>query len=84
MNGYGIGKDLCRQRALGLFGQRSKTGCVVHGDVSQDLAIQGDAGADRAANGLVASGVKPGDRVEVEVSGIGVLVNTVAAEEMGA
>ncbi|WP_439608345.1 fumarylacetoacetate hydrolase family protein [Hydrogenophaga sp.] len=28
--------------------------------------------------------MKPGDRVEIEVSGIGVLVNTVAAEEMGA
>ncbi len=40
VNGYGIGKDLCRQRALGLFGQRGKTGCVVHGDVSQDLAIR--------------------------------------------
>lgn len=65
MNGYGIGKDLCRQRALGLFGQRSKTGCVVHGDVSQDLAIQGDAGLQQTVHeAAVAQAVDAGSRID--------------------
>src|SRR5690606_39746729 len=41
---------LRRQSALGLFGQGRKTRRVVHGDIRQHLAVQGDAGLQQAVH----------------------------------
>src|SRR5690606_22867462 len=43
-------RALRRERALRLFGQGRKPGRVVHGDVRQHLAIQGDAGLEQAVH----------------------------------
>src|SRR5690625_3571038 len=53
------------ERALRLFGQRGKPGGVVHGDVRQHLAVQGDAGLGEAVHeAAVAHAVDPGRGVD--------------------
>src|SRR3546814_4865267 len=42
--------SLRRERALCLFRQRGKAGRVVHGDVRQHLAVEGDAGLHQAVH----------------------------------
>src|SRR5690606_20484975 len=54
-----------RQGALGLLGQRRNPGRVVHGDVRQHLAVQGDAGLQQAVHETaVAQAVAAGSRVD--------------------
>src|SRR5690606_27098878 len=42
--------NLRRERALCLFRQRGKAGRVMHGDVRQHLAVEGDAGLHQAVH----------------------------------
>src|SRR5690606_19566313 len=56
---------LRRQSALGLFGQGRKTRRVVHGDVRQHLAVQGDAGLQQAVHETaVAQAVRTRGRID--------------------
>src|SRR5690554_1559664 len=56
---------LRRERALRLLGQRGKPGRVVHGDVRQHLAVQGDAGLGQAVHeAAVAQAVDAGRGVD--------------------
>src|SRR3546814_19563588 len=56
--------SLRRERALCLFRQRGKAGRVVHGDVRQHLAVEGDAGLPQAVHETaVADAVGAGRRV---------------------
>src|SRR5690606_38321138 len=53
------------ERALRLFGQRGKTRRVVHGDVRQHLAVQGDAGLEQTIHeAAVAHAVDAGSRID--------------------
>src|SRR3546814_2434457 len=57
--------SLRRERALCLFRQRGKAGRVVHGDVRQHLAVEGDAGLHQAVHeAAVADAVGAGRRVD--------------------
>src|SRR3546814_9175327 len=57
--------SLRRERALCLFRQRGKAGRVVHGDVRQHLAVEGDAGLHQAVHETaVADAVGAGRRVD--------------------
>src|SRR5690606_1445436 len=57
--------SLCREGALGFLGQRRKSRLVVHGDVGQHLAIEGDAGPGQAVHeAAVAHAVDAGRRVD--------------------
>src|SRR5690606_26076844 len=59
------GPTLRRESALRLFSQRRKTRRVVHGDVRQHLAVQGDAGLGQAVHeAAVAQAVDAGRRVD--------------------
>src|SRR5690606_31981919 len=56
---------LRRQSALGLFGQGRKTRRVVHGDIRQHLAVQGDAGLQQAVHETaVAQAVRTRGRID--------------------
>src|SRR5690606_33981298 len=56
---------LRRERALCLLRQRGKAGRVVHGDVRQHLAVEGDAGLHQAVHdAAVADAVGAGRRVD--------------------
>src|SRR5690606_4833328 len=58
-------RALRRERALRLFGQRGKTRRVVHGDVRQHLAVEGDAGLEQAVHeAAVAQAVDAGRRID--------------------
>src|SRR5690606_40096524 len=51
--------------ALGLFGQGRKPGRVVHGDVRQHLAVQGDPGLQQPVHeAAVAHAVDAGSRID--------------------
>src|SRR5690606_25923056 len=64
-DGPGAVRNLCRQSALRLLRQRGKPGRVVHGDVRQHLAVQGDAGLQQAVDeAAVAQAVGAGSRVD--------------------
>lgn len=53
VNGNGRGMDLCCQCVFGFFGQCSKIGCVVYGDVSQNFVVQGDVGFEQVIYEMV-------------------------------
>src|SRR5688572_8709078 len=57
--------NLRRERALRLLCQRRKTRRVVHGDVRQHLAVEGDAGLQQAVHETaVAHAVDAGSRID--------------------
>src|SRR5690606_39049224 len=69
------GQGLRCERALRLLGQRGKPGRVVHGDVRQHLAVQGDAGLGQAVHEAAVAqavhargGVDAGDPQRTEVA----------------
>src|SRR5690606_11059035 len=63
--GPGVTRNLCRQSALGLLCQRGKAGGIVHRDISQHLAVQGDTGLQQAVDeAAVADTVGAGSRVD--------------------
>src|SRR5690606_36179578 len=65
VDGPGVTRKLCRQSALGLLCQRGKAGRIVHGDISQHLAGQGDTGLQQADDeAAVACAVGAGSRAD--------------------